>query len=138
MANFFAPLGFAPWMSEESKLAAIASVAGSGPAYVARFIAALIKAGEKRGLSREIAAPIALETVFGTAWLAAATSESMDVLAGRVASPNGTTEAGLGVLDNDDVLDQLIALAIDAAARRGTELANEAKLASLAEPAHLS
>jgi len=138
MANFFAPLGFAPWMTEEIKLATVASVAGSGPAYVARFIAALTKAGEKRGLSREIASAIALETVFGTAWLAAASNESMDVLADRVASPNGTTQAGLAVLDKEDVLDQLIALTIDAAARRGTELANEAKLASLAEPAHLS
>ena len=37
-----------------------ASVAGAGPAYVARFIAALAKAGEKRGLTDEIAATIAL------------------------------------------------------------------------------
>jgi len=138
MANFFAPLGFAPWMAEEAKVAAVGSVAGAGPAYVARFIAALIKAAEQRGLSHEIASTIALETVFGTAWLAAANNESMDAIARQVASPKGTTEAGLAVLDKEAVLDQLISLAIDAAARRGTELANEAKLASLAEPAHLS
>ena len=138
VANIFAPLGFAPWMTDETKLAAVGSVAGAGPAYVARFIAALIKAAEQRGLSNEIASTIALETVFGTAWMAAASGETMDALANRVASPKGTTEAGLAVLDKEQVLDQLIALAIEAASRRGTELANEAKLASLAEPAHLS
>src|SRR4029079_18965751 len=38
LANLFAPLGFAPWMADEAKLAAVGSVAGAGPAYVARFI----------------------------------------------------------------------------------------------------
>jgi len=137
LADLFAPLGFAPWMADEAKLAAVGSVAGAGPAYVARFIAALINAGEQQGLSREIASTIALETVLGTAWMAAATRESMDAIAGRVASPKGTTEAGLRVLDKDKVLDQLIALTIDAAARRGKELAAEAKAASLAEPVRL-
>ena len=59
--------------------------------------------------------------------MAAASGESMATLAKRVASPNGTTEAGLAVLDHDHVLDELIALAIDAAGRRGAELAEEAK-----------
>jgi len=137
LANLFAPLGFAPWMADEAKLAAVGSVAGAGPAYVARFIDALIKAAEQRGLSREIASTIALETVLGTAWMAAATNESMDAIANRVASPKGTTAAGLAVLDKEQVLDQLIALAIDAAARRGAELAEEARPASLAEPVRL-
>ena len=38
------------------------------------------------------------------------------------------------MLDKEQVLDQLVALAIDAAARRGAELASAAKAASLAEP----
>jgi pyrroline-5-carboxylate reductase len=138
LANVFGPLGFAPWMADEAKLASVGSVAGAGPAYVARFIAALTKAAEQRGLSPEIASTIALETVFGTAWIAAASGESMDAIVNRVASPKGTTQAGLDVLDKDEALDQLIALTIDAAARRGTDLANEAKLASLAEPERLS
>jgi pyrroline-5-carboxylate reductase len=81
---------------------------------------------------------IARETVLGTAWMAAATGESMDGIARRVASPNGTTEAGLAVLDRDDVLDQLVAVTIDAAARRSRELAEEAKGASLAGERQLS
>lgn len=128
LSQLFAPLGFAPWMPDEAKFAAVGAVAGAGPAYVARFIAALIKAGEKRGLSTEIASTIALETVLGTAWMAAASGESMDDVARRVASPKGTTEAGLAVLDHDHVLDELVALTIDAAARRGAQLAEEARV----------
>jgi pyrroline-5-carboxylate reductase len=125
--NLFSALGFAIWMNDEAKLAALGSVAGAGPAYVARFIAALAKAGEKRGLSDEIAEIIARETVLGTAWMSAMKNEDMASIAKRVASPKGTTEAGLAVLDYDQVLDQLIGATIDAAARRGSELAADAR-----------
>ena len=128
LGDLFAALGWAMWTVDEARLAAIGAVAGAGPAYVARFVAALAKAGEARGLSPEIAATIALETVLGTAWMAATTGEAMDAVAKRVASPNGTTEAGLAVLDK--ALDDLIGATIDAAARRGAELAEAAKLAS--------
>ena len=134
--NLFSALGFAIWMNDEAKLAALGSVAGAGPAYVARFIAALTKAGERRGLSEEIAAVIARETVLGTAWMAATTGEDMESIARRVASPKGTTEAGLAILDRDHVLDELGAVTIEAAGRRGAELAEEAR--SLAEAPRLS
>ena len=135
--NLFAALGYAFWTVDEQKLGAIGAVAGAGPAYVARFVAALAKAGVKRGLTEEIASTLALETVLGTAWMASTDRESMESVAKRVASPNGTTEAGLAVLDHDEVLDQLVALTIDAAARRGAELAQEAKSPSLAETERL-
>jgi pyrroline-5-carboxylate reductase len=64
--------------------------------------------------------------------MAATTGESMDSLAKRVASPKGTTQAGLDVLDHDRVLDQLVAVTVDAAAKRGAELAQEARSASVA------
>jgi len=136
--DLFAALGFAMWMADEAKLAAVGSVAGAGPAYVARFIAALTKAGQNRGLTEEIASVIARETVLGTAWMAAMSGEDMASVARRVASPNGTTEAGLAVLDGYEALDLLIASAIEAAARRGSELAEEARGPSLVESARLS
>jgi pyrroline-5-carboxylate reductase len=137
LGDLFSALGFAMWMADEARLAALGSVAGAGPAYVARFIAALAKAGMKRGLSEEIAATIARETVLGTAWMAATTGEDMDSIARRVASPKGTTEAGLAVLDGENVLNDLIAAAINAAFRRGAELAVEAKGRPLAEATRL-
>jgi pyrroline-5-carboxylate reductase len=126
LSSLFAALGFAPWMADEAKYGAVGAIAGSGPAYVARFIAALIKAGEARGLSNEIASTIAIETVLGTSWLAAADRESMDDIARRVASPNGTTEAGLKVLD--ERLGALIDDTLDASAERGRQLAEAARL----------
>jgi pyrroline-5-carboxylate reductase len=137
LSQLFAKLGFAMWTNTESSLAAIGSVAGAGPAYVARFVEALAKAGVDRGLSEELAKTLALETVLGTAWMAATTRESMDDIVRRVASPNGTTEAGLAVLGRDDVLDKLVSLTISAASRRGNELAEEAKAVKLASEATL-
>jgi pyrroline-5-carboxylate reductase len=135
--NIFSALGFAMWMADEQKLNALGAVAGAGPAYAARFIDALAKAGVKRGLTPEIASTLAMETVFGTAWMAATNGESMVSVARRVASPNGTTEAGLAVLDRDGALDELVARTIDAAVARGAELADEAKGRSLAENVRL-
>ena len=60
--------------------------------------------------------------------MAATTGETMDDVARRVASPKGTTEAGLAVLDHDRVLDQLIGVTIQAAAERGRQLAEDARV----------
>jgi pyrroline-5-carboxylate reductase len=127
MSDLFAALGLGLWTESEKALGAIGAVAGAGPAYVARFVSALADAGVKQGLPEQLAATIALETVFGTAWLAASSGESMSDLARRVASPRGTTEAGLGVLDRESAFQQLIGATIEAARRRGAELAAEAR-----------
>lgn len=135
VSQLFAHLGFALWVNNEASLAAVGSVAGAGPAYVARFAEALAKAGVERGLSEDLAKTIALETVLGTSWMAATTRESMGDIVRRVASPNGTTQAGLDILGRDDVFDKLISLTIGAASRRAAELAEEAKGPKLAQEA---
>ena len=61
----------------------------------------------------------------------------MDSIAKRVASPKGTTQAGLDVLDREQALDKMLAKTIEAAANRGAELAAEARGPSLAEDATL-
>ena len=128
LTGLFGLLGRTHWARDEAELAAIGALAGAGPAYVARFIAALAKAGEARGLAPGLAQAIALETVAGTALMAEAKGEAMHAVARRVASPNGTTEAGLAVLDEDGALDRLVAETIAAAARRGAELAADARM----------
>lgn len=138
LSQLFALLGYAIWTNTEAQLAAIGSVAGAGPAYVARFVEALAKAGVERGLSLETANTIALETALGTTWMAATTHESMHDIVRRVASPNGTTEAGLAVLGEDKALDRLVSETIGAASRRAGELAEEAKGAKLASEAPLA
>ena len=120
-----APLGLVVRTAAEREFAAIGSVAGAGPAYVARFVDALAASGVTRGLDRALADRIALHTVLGTTAMAAANGEAMDDLVARVRSPNGTTQAGLEVLDAE--LGDLIARTIAAAARRGEELAAAAR-----------
>jgi pyrroline-5-carboxylate reductase len=127
MRELFGLVGLAMWTPDEGEFAAIGSLAGAGPAFVARFVDALAKAGAGRGLDPQEAARIALQTVLGTALMAGSRGETMAEVARRVASPGGTTEAGLAVLDRDGALDRLVADTLDAAARRGTELAASAR-----------
>lgn len=127
LAQFFEPLGLVHVARDEAEFAAVGSLAGAGPAYVARFIAAMAKAGEERGLEPDDSARIALQTVLGTAAMAEAQGEDMQSIAKRVASPKGTTEAGLAILDEDGAMDRLIARTLEAAARRSAELAAAAR-----------
>ena len=126
--QLFELLGTIVRTDSEADLGAVGSLAGAGPAYVARFVAALTKAGIERGLSGEVAGRIALKTVFGTAAMASASGEAMESIAVRVASPNGTTQAGLDVLDQE--LGGLIGRTLAAASRRGQELAAAARIDS--------
>ena len=61
--------------------------------------------------------------VEGAAQLARESSRSPAELARMVASPGGTTEAGLTVLDAQDALARLVQATLQAARDRGAELA---------------
>lgn len=121
------PLGLVIATANEEGLAAIGAIAGAGPAYVARFADALAEAGISNGVEGDALA-IALQTLVGTAALMQATGEDGAQLAKRVASPGGTTEAGLAVLDADHALENLVARTIEAAIQRGRELAEAAAI----------
>ena len=126
IAALMTALGLAPWCADEAAFSAIGAVAGSGPAYVARFAAALATGGERLGLDADLAMAIAVQTLVGTGAMADASGEGMADLARRVASPNGTTEQGLAVLDADDGLQPLVDRMLAAAIRRGEEMARAA------------
>jgi pyrroline-5-carboxylate reductase len=119
-------LGMAPWCETEEQLGVIGAVAAAGVAYVARFAEALGRAAGTLGIRPITARSIAVQTLVGTSDLAKATGSSMDEIARRVASPRGTTEQGLAVLDAPDGLQPLVNRALAAAIRRGEELAAEA------------
>ena len=127
VAALMSALGLAPWCSDEAAFSAIGAVAGSGPAYVARFAAALANGGERLGLDPDLATAIAVQTLVGTGAMAEAGGESMADLARRVASPKGTTEQGLAVLDGADGLQPLVDRMLAAAIRRGEEMAAAAR-----------
>ncbi len=119
-------LGLAPRCADERQFAAIGSVAGAGPAYVARFADAMARGGEKLGLDEKLATKVAVQTLIGTSAFASATGQTMADIAKRVASPGGTTEQGLAVLDAPAGLQSLVDRMLAAASRRAEELAAEA------------
>lgn len=121
------PLGKAEWLASEDQLDAVTALAGSGPAFVYRFIAALAEGGAALGLDPAQADRLARAMVEGAALLAAGSPETPAELARRVTSPGGTTAAGLAVLDSDDALARLIAATLRAARDRGAELAAAAR-----------
>ncbi len=123
LESMLAPLGTPIWLSEEAQMNAVTALAGSGPAFVYRFIDGLKQGGEAAGLAPEVAATLALAMVEGAAQLAAASDETPAELAARVTSPGGTTAAGLAVLDREDALATLLTKTLRAARDRGEELA---------------
>jgi len=124
--QLMASLGMFAWCKTEEELGVIGAVAAAGIAYVARFGEALAKSGEALGLRPIQARMIAEQTLIGTGAFAAATGSHMADIARQVASPKGTTEQGLAVLDGADGLQPLVDRTLDAAIRRGKELAAEA------------
>lgn len=121
------PLGLVEWIDDENLFHAVTALSGSGPGFVYRFIDALAEAGVAQGLPADQALRFAIATVGGASALAAASDESPATLADRVASPGGTTRAGLDVLDRADALKRLIGETIGAAAGRSAELAELAR-----------
>ena len=122
-----APLGTPEWLVSEDQLDAVTALAGSGPAFVYRFIAALAEGGEALGLDPAQADRLARSMVEGAALLAAGSPETPAELARRVTSPGGTTAAGLAALDSDSALARLIEATLRAARDRGAELAAAAR-----------
>ena len=121
------PLGTAEWLASEAQLDAVTALAGSGPAFVYRFIAALSEGGAALGLDPAQADRLARAMVEGAAMLAAASPDDTAELARRVTSPGGTTAAGLAVLDAEGTFARIVAEVLRAARDRGAELAAAAR-----------
>lgn len=88
---------------DEQKIDSIAGVAGSGPAYLYYLADALQAAGLKEGLSSEAAATLIRQTILGAAQLLKTSEKSAAQLLKAVATPGGTTQAGLDALDRHQV-----------------------------------
>lgn len=110
-------------LSDEDQIDAVTGLSGSGPAYIFYMIDALAAAGVAQGLPPEMAMQLAKATVAGAGALAEQASETPEQLRINVTSPNGTTQAGLGVLmDEASGLMPLITATVAAATHRSREL----------------
>jgi pyrroline-5-carboxylate reductase len=104
----------------EKYMDAVTAVSGSGPAFFAYFVEAMIEGGVKTGLSKEDAATLAVQTLLGTAKLLD-TGMTPQKLREMVTSPKGTTAAGLKVFDEKGLKETVVS-AIEAATNRAKEL----------------
>ena len=120
-------LGMIACCDSEAELGVVGAVAAAGVAYVARFAEAMGRAAEALGLQPGLADELAIQTLVGTGAYASRSGASMAEIARRVASPKGTTEQGLAVLDAPDGLLPLVERTLAAAIRRGEELAAAAR-----------
>ncbi|HMB13042.1 MAG TPA: pyrroline-5-carboxylate reductase [Roseovarius sp.] len=112
-------------LEDEGQMDAVTGLSGSGPAYVFHMIECMAKAGEAQGLAPDLAMQLAQATVAGAGALAEAADETPAQLRQNVTSPNGTTQAGLEVLmDEDTGLPPLMVRTVAAAADRSRELRN--------------
>ena len=105
----------------EEQLDAVTGLSGSGPAYVFLVAEALLEAGAAVGLPDDVTETLVNQTLLGAARLLHETDHGAEALRVAVTSPNGTTAAGLAVLDAEGVRDAIVA-AVTAATERSREL----------------
>lgn len=106
----------------ESKIDALSTISGSGPAYVFLLIEELVKTAVSMGFSLDDASTMVTTTFLGASELLVASGKSPSELRLQVTSPNGTTERAIAELQKAD-LAAVFDRATAAALARAKELA---------------
>ncbi len=117
----FNAVGRTVWV-EEGQLDAVTALSGSGPAFVYRLIDHMARCGTDLGLAPDIARQLTVQTFIGAARMVMETGETPEELVRKVSSPNGTTVAGLAVLDKSSIKEILLQT-LETAKQRSRELA---------------
>lgn len=112
----------------EKYMDAVTALSGSGPAFFALFVEALIAAGTALGLTADDASEMAIQTFIGTAKLLE-TGMPPGRLREMVTSPGGTTAAGIRVFEEKQ-LQEIVTAALSAAAARSKELGRQGECSS--------
>lgn len=105
----------------ESMMDASTALCGSGPAFVYIFLEALTDGAVRAGLPRAIAQSMAIQTLYGSSLQLHRSGLHPASLKDAVASPGGTTMAGIHELEKAAFRGSVIS-AVHAAAERGKEL----------------
>ena len=119
--NIFALGGTVLEIGEE-QMDVVTALSGSGPAFMAKWVEELEKAATRAGLDAKVAGELAARTMLGTGALLVREGITPGDLCAAVASPGGTTEAGLKVMQVGG-MEVLAEKAMSAAVQRAKELA---------------
>ncbi len=117
-----AAVGETVWVGREDDLDVVTALSGSGPAYFFLLAEELEKSGIRRGLEPATARRLAVATLHGAGRLAFEGDGDLAGLREAVTSRGGTTEAALRSFAAAHFGDS-VAAAVDAAVKRGRELA---------------
>ena len=109
---------------KEEELDAVTALSGAGPAYFFYFVQKLAKAGVASGLDEKTANQLARQTFIGAALLTENGGKTLEDLIKEVATPGGTTEAGLEVFEKER-LPAIFESALKAATARSKEQAKK-------------
>ncbi len=120
--RLFATVGTVFEVPEKQTNAATA-VSGSGPAFALLFLEALFQGGVQEGLDPSLSRVLSAHVLASTAALILETKDTPAALRAEIASPKGTTEAGLKVLQEGQ-FSNIVVKAIRAATKRAQELAS--------------
>jgi pyrroline-5-carboxylate reductase len=114
------------WVLElpESRIDALSTISGSGPAYVFHAMEQWTRAAVELGFSEDDARNLVEKTFAGATALQESTGTDPAELRRRVTSPNGTTERAIAVLDAAALAD-IYRTAAEAALARAQELARQ-------------
>jgi pyrroline-5-carboxylate reductase len=118
--NLFSAIGISV-VVEEVQMDAVTGLSGSGPAYFYYLVEALQEAAQQCGLPAETARILLVQTIYGAARMLQESVQSPADLRRQVTSPNGTTMAGLAVLEQGGVY-QLLIQTVQRASARAAEM----------------
>ncbi|WP_296403333.1 pyrroline-5-carboxylate reductase [Psychrobacter sp.] len=123
-ASLMAASGLVSWVENEEQLHAVTAVSGSAPAYFFYMLESMIEAAVDQGLDRKQAAALAMQTALGAAQMAITSGEAPAELRRKVTSPNGTTQAAIESLQQDDFA-KIIKNAMQACYARSEQISQE-------------
>lgn len=123
--QLFSAIGISVIVNED-QMNAVTGLSGSGPAYFYYVVEALLAGAQQCGLPAETAKTLLVQTIYGAARMLQESGQDPAELRRQVTSPNGTTMAGLTVLENGGVY-QLLLQTVQHATGRAAEMGAQAE-----------
>ena len=119
----FELVGEKVWLENETQMDSFTAISGSGPAYFFFFTECLKNIAIEEGFTEDVSNKISQQIIIGSGKLVKESGIDPKELRENVTSPNGTTEAGLKtLLDNETGLLNKLRQAVIEAKRRSTEI----------------